>query len=126
MSASSVPLYPYKLIVAGSRDFNDYPLLSQSIFDYATSGVRPIQIVSGMARGADALAVRFAREHSVTLFEFPAEWDRLGKGAGFIRNEKMGNFSDGLLAFWDGQSRGTKHMIDYMNKIKKPVQIIQY
>lgn len=120
----------FKLIVAGGRDFNNYAQLSRVITDLATSkdmyGDRDVSIVSGMARGADALAVRFAKEHGIQLHEFHADWDRLGKGAGFARNADMGRFADGLLAFWDGKSRGTAHMIEFIRKINKPVHIINY
>lgn len=118
----------FKLIVAGSRSFNDYDLMTRVL--YAMADVefsdRALSIVSGMARGADALAVRFAQEHKVKLYKFPANWNGLGKRAGFIRNTQMGDFSDGLLAFWDGQSNGTKHMVEYMHKLQKPVHIIKY
>lgn len=118
----------YKLIVAGGRDFNDYDLLSRVLIAMADVELadKAVSIVSGMARGADALAVRFAKEHDVTLYEFPAQWDDYGKYAGYYRNKKMGNFSDALLAFWDGKSRGTKHMIDYMQGLGKPVHIVNY
>lgn len=118
----------FKLIVAGGRDFNDYDLLSRVLFamadvDYADHA---ISIVSGMARGADRLAVNFAREYDVKLYPFQPDWNQYGKRAGFLRNEDMGRFADGLLAFWDGQSRGTKHMIQYMQAQGKPVHIHQY
>jgi len=118
----------FKLIVAGGRDFADYGLLSEALDGLASGEYlnNNVNIVSGMARGADALAVRFANEHNVMLYEFPADWDRYGKRAGFLRNEEMGRFADGLLAFWDGESRGTKHMIDFMKSLGKPVHIVHY
>jgi hypothetical protein len=118
----------FKLIVAGSRDFNDYDLMCRVLMamgdvEFAD---KQVSIVSGMARGADMLAVRFAKEHNVALHKFPANWTGLGKKAGFIRNTQMGTFADALLAFWDGKSRGTSHMIDYMGQINKPVHIIYF
>ena len=118
----------FKLIVAGGRDYYDYEQVSRSLIaladvEYAD---KEISIVSGMARGADSMGHRFAKEHHVTCYEFPAQWLTHGKRAGFMRNEDMGRFSDGLLAFWDGESRGTKHMIDYMRKLNKPVHVINY
>ena len=118
----------FKLIVAGGRDFNDYFLLQHELLHMAL-GIykdKAVSIVSGMAPGADRLGVRFAREHGVTLHERPADWDQYGKRAGFMRNEEMGRFSDGLLAFWDGKSPGTKHMVEFMRKLNKPVHIISY
>ena len=118
----------FKLIVAGGRKFNDYDLASRAIMELANVDYkdREVSIVSGMATGADALGVRFAKEHGVHLHEFPAYWDKYGKRAGFMRNSDMGNFADGLLAFWDGKSPGSKHMIDYMTKLQKPVYVIPY
>lgn len=118
----------FKLIVAGSRGFSNYALLSRVLFAMADNEFADysLSIVSGMARGADALGHRFAKEHGVQVYKFPANWSGLGKRAGFIRNTQMGNFADGLLAFWDGQSNGTKHMVDYMHQLKKPVHIINY
>lgn len=117
-----------KLIVAGGRDFNDYQMLVRELTTLAegTYANRAISIVSGVARGADALGAHFAKEHNVKLYEFPAEWDRYGKLAGFIRNEQMGNFADALLAFWDGESSGTKNMIHFMRASGKPHHVFHY
>jgi hypothetical protein len=118
----------FKLIVAGGRDFNDEMLLERVLIaladvDYADKG---ISIVSGMARGADALGYQFAKANNVKAYPFPAEWEKHGTRAGFVRNAAMGDFADGLLAFWDGKSRGTDHMIKYMQSLSKPVHIIRY
>lgn len=114
--------------MAGGRDFDDYKKLSDEISRLAMNEYkdRAVSIVSGMARGADHLAVRFARNNEVMLHELWADWKGLGKGAGFVRNRQMADFADGLLAFWDGQSHGTKHMIDTMTRMGKPVHIIYY
>jgi hypothetical protein len=118
----------FKLIVAGSRGFNDYELLSRALFAIAedVDYEREISIVSGMARGADMLAAQFAKTNNVQLYEFPANWDMYGKRAGYLRNEEMAAFSNGLLAFWDGESRGTKHMIETMLAMGKPVTTFKY
>lgn len=118
----------YKLIVAGGRDFNDANLLSQTLMGLSAEAGDAvcISIVSGMARGADMLGFQFAREHNVKCYQFPADWSQYGKRAGFIRNKQMGDFADGLLAFWDGESRGTKQMIEYMQSLGKPTYVIRY
>ena len=118
----------FKLIIAGGRDFTDMDKLERVLIALADVELadRSVSIVSGMARGADALAYQFAHRHGITCYEFHAMWDRYGKKAGFMRNTQMGTFADGLLAFWDGQSSGTKHMIDYMLSINKPVHVINY
>jgi hypothetical protein len=118
----------FKLIVAGGRDFNDYGLLSHHI-DLLAHGIytdKAISIVCGMARGADMLGHRFAKQHRVVVHEFPANWTAYGKRAGFMRNQDMCDFGDGLLAFWDGKSKGTAHMIDCINKAGKPAHIVRY
>ena len=118
----------FKLIVAGGRDFSDYERLSQEIDKLALVELKDkrVSIVSGMARGADSLALQFARVHNVKVYQFYADWDKYGKSAGHRRNRQMGDFADDLLAFWDGQSKGTKGMIDYMKSLAKPVRVIKY
>lgn len=118
----------FKLIVAGGRDFNDYVLLHGELMRLAstTYADQEVSIVSGMARGADALGHRFAKVERVMVYEFPAHWDDFGKRAGFIRNKQMGDYSDGLLAFWNGTSKGTAQMIEYMQSLHKPVHIVRY
>jgi len=123
---STEPLF--KLIVAGGRDYTDYEHLSRVLFAMADVEFadKEVSIVSGMAKGADRLAVRFAKDNYVDLYEFPADWHQYGKRAGAMRNAQMGDFSDGLLAFWDGQSKGTAQMISYMKKLNKFVHVINY
>lgn len=118
----------FKLIVAGGRDFNDYELLSNTVMYLANEiyQAKEVSIVSGMARGADALGVRFAKSHEVKIYEFPANWEGLGKRAGFMRNTEMGKFADALVVFWDGKSHGTKHMMDFMTQLGKPVHVVKY
>lgn len=117
-----------KVIVAGGRDFSDYQRLSDVLYGYAKQAGDDVavSIVSGMARGADKSAYAFACVNNVNCYKFPADWNKHGKSAGFIRNAEMAQFADALIAFWDGQSRGTKHMIETMQKLGKPVQIERY
>lgn len=79
-----------------------------------------------MARGADLLAYQFAKDCDEEVLEFPADWNKYGKRAGYLRNAQMAQIADGLLAFWDGKSKGTEHMIKTMQALNKPVQIISY
>ena len=102
----------FKVIIAGSRTFDDYKLLCDYV-DYKLSKIdEQIEIVSGGARGADALGERYAHDKGYSLHVFPADWDYYGKRAGYLRNIQMAEYADALLAFWDGKSKGTKHMID--------------
>lgn len=103
-----------KLIIAGSRSITDYALLKSLM---VRSGFwkkygRKLEIVCGMAKGVDALGAEFAQKNKLKLHEFRPDWTQ-GKSAGHIRNRQMGDFADGLLALWDGESNGTKGMIDY-------------
>lgn len=69
-------------------------------------------VVSGTARGVDQLGEQFAKDFSLPVTRFPANWDAYGKQAGFLRDKEMAEHADALIAVWDGKSRGTEHMID--------------
>ncbi len=119
-----------KIIIAGSRGFNDYELL-QSICDSIVLDIRSsnppnIEIVSGKAKGADLLGERYANNRDIPVKEFPADWKKFGKSAGYKRNEEMAKYSDYLIAFWDFESKGTKHMIDLAHKHKLKVKVIRW
>ena len=118
-----------KVIIAGTRDFNDYAFLKKNV-DYFLQGINPnnekIEIVSGNARGADKLGERYAKEHNLPVKLFPANWDKYGKRAGYLRNQEMANYSDVLIAFSDEKSKGTKHMIDIAKKQDLTVIVVGY
>ena len=121
-----------RIIIAGSRNFNDYTLLEQSLMDYIAGKFDPnkIEIISGGARGADSLGERFARECQLKLTRFPAQWDKYGRSAGYRRNTEMANYAlketGVLFAFWDGQSRGTNHMIEYSKERGLEVHVVRF
>lgn len=104
-----------KVIIAGSRDFNDYELLREKC-DKALSLQKSVEVVSGTARGADLLGERYATERGYLITQFKPDWDKYGKRAGYLRNTEMADYADALIAFWDGESKGTKHMIDIATK----------
>lgn len=114
-----------KIIVAGSREFNDYITL-RNILDILLAPYTDIEIVSGTANGADKLGEFYANENGYKLTKFPAKWDKYGKSAGYKRNEEMAKYSDMLIAFWDRKSKGTKHMIDLANKYKLKISITEF
>lgn len=118
----------FKLIVAGGRDFNQPDYMDRTLFALADGPYKDkaVSIVCGGARGADQLGYEFAQKMMVKVYLMEADWDRYGKRAGFMRNEDMGRFADGLVAFWDNKSKGTKHMIDFMQAMGKPVHIMSY
>lgn len=114
-----------RIIIAGGRNFNDYNKLKNSC-NKILINQEEIIIVSGNANGADKLGERYAKENNYSIEIHPAEWDKYGKSAGYRRNQTMANNADGLIAFWDGKSKGTKHMIDIATKGGLKVRVIRY
>jgi hypothetical protein len=102
-----------KVIIAGSRENITYDdvvkAISQSKFVIST-------VISGTARGVDRFGEKYASENCINIEKYPADWDKYGKSAGYRRNELMATKADALIAVWDGQSKGTKHMIDIAKK----------
>lgn len=114
------------IIIAGGRDFDDYGYLSQTM-DHLLSDVKDeVVIICGKAKGADTFGERYAIEHGRTVKYFPADWKRYGKAAGFMRNTEMARNADILVAFWDGKSSGTKHMIETAKSFGLTVHVKQY
>ena len=118
----------FKVIIAGSRGFSNYELLKEKCNEYLREKRKDynIIIVSGHARGADLLGEKYAQDEGFPLEIYPANWNKFGKSAGFRRNEQMAEVADALIAFWDGKSHGTKHMIDIMNKKNLLVKVVEY
>lgn len=119
-----------KLIIAGGRDFNDYPLLvteTKKFIEEQNIDPKYLVIVSGMApNGADPLGVRLAKEYNLPLDPHPADWDTYGKAAGPIRNAEMADIATHLLAFWDGASPGTSNMIKEAKKRGLEINVVRY
>ena len=114
-----------RVIIAGGRDFSDYERLSERAL-HLLSAQDQVTIVCGEARGADSLGKRLAYEKGWKGLSFPADWDKHGKVAGYKRNDEMARNADALIAFWDGKSRGTKHMIDLAKKYGLQTRIVGY
>lgn len=116
----------FRVIIAGGRDFNNYPGLVR-VMDKLLSNINDeIVVVCGKARGADSLGEKYAKERGYAVRYFPADWDMNGRSAGYIRNEEMAQNADALVAFWDGKSRGTQHMIQTAHKYKLSVRVKLY
>lgn len=113
-----------KLAIVGCRTFNDYPLLQNIILEYLTPLEYITTIVSGGAKGADSLGVDFASNYRIKEEVYLPEWNKYGKSAGFIRNQLIVDNCDMILAFWDGESRGTADTIEKAKKAKKPTFIV--
>ena len=112
-----------KTIVAGSRTYNDYDLVKKKLNEHRKTN-KLTEIVSGGAKGVDTLGEQYAEEYNINLKIYRADWKTHGRAAGPLRNRKMAEYADCLVAVWDGQSKGTKNMIETMHKLKKPVYII--
>jgi hypothetical protein len=113
-----------KILVCGGRDYTDYDRLEDELnLLWRVHG--DFTIISGMARGADSLAVRYAEQYNCPLEKFPALWDVHGKAAGLIRNQQMLDEGkpDLVVAFPGG--RGTAHMIKIARKADVEVQKIE-
>jgi len=115
----------FKVIVAGGRDFNNYQLLKKTL-DKLLSLKSDVEIVSGMSSGADSLAVKYAKETGRTIAKFPAKWKTDGNSAGFKRNKVMALYANACVCFWDGQSKGTAHMILIARNYNLEVRVIRY
>ncbi len=127
-----------RIIIAGSRDFDDFPKLMDSCNDILSkitnqhNDLNKVRIISGTARGADRLGEQYAKVAGYEVSRFSADWDGLGKRAGYVRNAEMAKYAiaDGnygvLIAFWDSKSKGTKHMIDLAEKNGLEVHIVRF
>ncbi|KKN45590.1 hypothetical protein LCGC14_0681550 [marine sediment metagenome] len=116
-----------RFAIVGSRTFNDSILFEGILWDFLRirRGTIPQDtIISGGAKGADSLAKKYATEESVPYLEFPAEWDKYGKRAGYLRNQTIVDNCDMVLAFWKGVSKGTQDTIEKAKKAKKPTFIV--
>lgn len=108
-----------KVIVAGSRNIDDYKLVVDTI---RRSGYTITEVVSGTAVGVDRLGERWAIANNIPIKEMPADW-RHGNSAGPRRNHAMAEYADAAIIIWDGHSRGTRNMIENMIRRNKPYHI---
>ena len=103
-----------RTIIAGSRIATKFSYILKAIDQAPWT---PSVVLSGRARGADELGEKWATRTNIPVEWFPADWNKFGKGAGYIRNAEMANKAEALIVLWDGESKGTKNMID-LAKIK--------
>ena len=119
-----------RMIIAGSRDFQDYRLLCAHLDEITAEIQGEIEVISGHAPGADTLGERYARERGLKVRIFPARWDQLGRPAGVVRNRQMIDYirqeSPLAVFFWDGSSRGTLDTIRRAEKAGIDTRIITY
>lgn len=108
-----------KVAVVGSRGYGRWGLAEEVLNALPDDTV----IISGGAKGPDTLAVEHAKLRGMEYQVFKADWIRYGKGAGFIRNGLIVDACDMVIAFWDKESKGTKHTIDLARKKGKMVLV---
>lgn len=109
--------------IVGSRDFDNYLIFCDKVDAVRETHPEIDTIVSGGARGADSYAEKYAHENGLNLIVHQADWNKYGRAAGFKRNQLIWDDSDVIIAFWDGESKGTKHTID---KYKGTLYLIEY
>ena len=107
-----------KVAVIGSRT-----LTIENLGDYLPQSTT--EIVSGGARGIDTSARNYAKARGIKLTEFLPDYERYGRLAPLKRNIAIIEYTDTVLAFWDGMSRGTKFVIDNCKKLGVPIEIIR-
>lgn len=136
---------PVKVIICGSRTFDHYQFLEvtmRDIFRELTSqGIlygspekdsELIEIVSGGAKGADILGEWFGKNYGLQVKVMLADWEKNGDQAGLIRNKEMVDYVSSedcygmVVAFWDGQSKGTQHCFNYAKDKELDVRIILF
>lgn len=107
-----------KIAIIGSRN-----VIVTDLQRYLPEGVT--EIVSGGAKGVDTYAREYAHANGLKLTEFLPAYDRYGRGAPLKRNLQIIHYADAVIAFWDGKSRGTKHVIDTCNSQNIPITVYQ-
>ena len=112
------------IIVAGSRSITDAAVIKAAL-KYIQRKWNVSSIITGGANGVDCIAASMAAQRGINVAVCEANWNYHGKSAGYIRNAFMATLADGLLAIWDGKSKGTKHMIELAKKHKLKIVIVR-
>lgn len=105
-----------KIAIVGSRNIE-----AADIGKYVSAGD---EIISGGAKGADALAAEYARNNGLKLTVFLPEYEKYGRAAPIVRNKQIVDCADKIIAFWDGSSKGTLSVLKYAEKTGKPCRVI--
>ncbi len=109
-----------KLAVAGYRGFTDYHLFKQHLVAFIEEHGEPVEIISGGAKGADAMAERYAKEENLPIVVLRPEWKTHGRKAGILRNTDIVARCTHLLAFPSEVGKGTQ---DTVKKAKRSGKI---
>lgn len=107
-----------KLLIVGSRSITEFDLTPHIPPDTDT-------VISGGARGIDALAEQYADLHHLSKYIIRPHYMLYGRAAPLKRNEQMVNMADAVLVIWDGHSKGAQYTIKYAKKAGKPLSVVQ-
>ena len=114
-----------KVAVVGSRSFRNEFVMAENLDKIHQ--IKPITlIISGGAVGADTYAAEWAKYRNIPTLIFKPDWKKYGKRAGFIRNTDIVTNADTVVAFWDGESRGTKNSMDKAKQLNKPLLVVRF
>ena len=114
-----------KILIAGSRSLRNNKVAIETLDAFFNKySKEEVEIITGMANGIDMMAYEKAKAGNYTIHEYPADWEKYGKSAGYIRNAEMVKLCTAALVLWDGKSKGTKHTIDLCEKQDKLAHII--
>ena len=115
----------YRVIVCGGRDWPDQSAVDFELGQLLKIDPHFVVIHGNCPTGADRFAEEWTDANHITTFAYPADWENEGRAAGPKRNERMvAAGADLCLAFWDGESRGTAHMIKCATRAGIPVRIV--
>lgn len=117
-----------RVLVCGGRDYSDYDTVCKTLDEIINlpfeEAYTKVVIIHGMARGADALADKYAVNRYIPVESYPADWEKHGRAAGHVRNKQMLDEGkpDLVIAFPGG--KGTANMVEQAQKAGiKVVQI---
>lgn len=118
----------FKVIIAGGRNFNNFPLLRTKMDEFLVNKIKTHQIVivSGGARGADTLGEKYGKLKGFKIIRIKANWNKHGKAAGFVRNKEMLDIANGVVCCWDKVSKGTGHLVKITKQTSTPINFIYY
>ena len=108
----------HKLMVCGSRTIVDEQWIFSKLNELFALH-KDMVVLSGGAAGVDSIGEKWADLHNVPIEHFLPDWKKYGRGAGIVRNKQMVETADFVMIFWDGESKGTKFVIEYCQKLGK-------
>jgi hypothetical protein len=113
-----------RLAIIGSRGVTDKDFIFEKLNEIFKEK-KPTEVVSGGAKGPDTIGVQWANSLDIPTTVFKPDWEKYGRGAGMRRNTTIVENCDHLIAFWDGESRGTQDSIYKAKKLGKNVLVIK-